>query len=198
MRAGIIETTEARVALDDILDTGRFSFESAHRHPTWFKELNGFKDHVPETQEYGITSFVYRARTPFEPRKLHAFFNQTWPNVVRAKGFFWLATRPQWVGELSMAGALVRHSAAGYWWAAVPKNRWPEDDELVARIKSRWHKHWGDRKQELVFIGTKDMDKVAITAALDACLMDLREEGKVDTRLWAKLPDPIAEWRQGA
>ena len=195
--ARIIETTEARVALDDILDTGRFSFEAAHRHPTWFKELNGFKDHVPETQEYGITSFVYRARTPFDPAKLHAFFNRTWPNVVRAKGFFWLATRPQWVGELSMAGALVRHNAAGYWWAAVPKDRWPKDEELVARIKKRWHKLWGDRKQEIVFIGTKDMDKDAMTAALNACLMDLPKEGKVDSRVWARLPDPFPLWQRG-
>ncbi|MDX2203378.1 MAG: zinc metallochaperone GTPase ZigA [Hyphomicrobiaceae bacterium] len=196
--ARIIETTEARVTLDDILDTGRFSFEDAHRHPTWFKELNGFKDHVPETQEYGITSFVYRARTPFDPVKLHAFFNCTWPNVVRAKGFFWLATRPQWVGELSMAGALVRHGAAGYWWAAVPKEHWPQDDTLVARIQKGWHKHWGDRKQEIVFIGTNDMDKDAITAELNACLMELPRTGKVDTRTWRTLPDPFPEWRRGA
>ena len=123
--AKIIETTEARAPLDDILDTGSFDFDRAHGHPLWFKELNGFKDHMPETEEYGVHSFVYRARSPFVPEKLFAFFNKTWPNVIRAKGFFWIATRPQWCGEVSMAGALVRHGAAGFWWAAVPKKHWP-------------------------------------------------------------------------
>jgi G3E family GTPase len=145
--ARIIETTEARVPLDAILDTGLFSFEVARNHPTWVRELNGFKDHVPETEEYGITSFVYRARTPFHPAKLHAFFNKPWPNVVRAKGYFWLASRPQWVGALSHAGAMVRHERAGYWWAAVPKSRWPDDPALVERINKGWHKVWGDRRQ---------------------------------------------------
>ena len=88
--AKVIETTEADVTLDEILNTGLFDFETAQTHPTWFKELNGFKDYTPETEEYGITSFTYRARAPFDPMKLHAFFNQSWPNVIRAKGFFWL------------------------------------------------------------------------------------------------------------
>jgi G3E family GTPase len=196
--AKIIETTEAHVPLDAILDTGLFSFEAAHRHPTWFKELNGFKDHMPETEEYGITSFVYRARAPFHPSKLHAFFNTPWPNVVRAKGFFWLASRPQWVGELSHAGALVRHQRAGYWWAAVPKDRWPQDDTLVARIKKGWHKVWGDRRQQLVFIGTKDMHKEGITAALNACLIQVPAHGTIDTKAWASLPDPFPDWRPDA
>ena len=78
------------MTLDEILNTGLFDFETAQTHPTWFKELNGFKDYTPETEEYGITSFTYRARAPFDPVKLHAFFNQSWPNVIRAKGFFWL------------------------------------------------------------------------------------------------------------
>jgi len=196
--ARIIETSHARVAPRDILDTGLFDFDAAHRHPTWFKELNGFDDHVPETEEYGISSFVYRARGPFEPVKLHAFFNRSWPGVVRAKGFFWLATRPQFVGEVSQAGALVRHEATGYWWAAVPKKNWPDDEALVARIKKGWHKLWGDRRQEIVFIGTPEMDKAAITAELDACLLTLPEEGTVDTRAWADLPDPFPQWRREA
>jgi len=192
--ARIIETTEGRVPLDAILDTGLFSFEAAHQHPTWLKELNGFKDHIPETDEYGITSFVYRARGPFHPAKLHAFFSKPWPNVVRAKGFFWIASRPHWVGELSHAGALVHHGRAGSWWAAVPQERWPQDPEQIARIRRDWHKHWGDRRQELVFIGTKDIDQAAITAELDACLMNLPAKGSIDTRSWSKLNDPFPAW----
>lgn len=194
--ARIIEATEGRVPLGSVLDTGLFSFEAAHQHPTWLKELNGFKDHVPETEEYGITSFVYRAREPFHPEKLHAFLNKSWPDVVRAKGFFWIASRPHWVGELSHAGALVRHQRAGYWWAAVPKDRWPQDEELVARIKRDWHKHWGDRRQELVFIGAKNMDRAAIAAELDACLMSVPAKGPVDMKSWQKLPDPFPAWDQ--
>ncbi len=196
--ARIIETSHARVAPRDILDTGLFSFESAHRHPTWYKELYGFKDHQAETEEYGISSFVYRARGPFEPRKIYEFFNKSWPGVVRAKGFFWLATRPQWVGEVAQAGALVQHEAIGYWWAAVPKKNWPEDENLVERINKGWHKLWGDRKQEIVFIGTREMDKAAMIAELDACLLQLPESGPVDTKDWAKLPDPFPAWAREA
>jgi G3E family GTPase len=196
--ARIIETAEARVPLNAILGTGLFSFEAARNHATWVRELSGFKDHVPETEEYGITSFVYRARAPFHPSKLHAFFNRPWPNVVRAKGYFWLASRPQWVGALSQAGAMVRHERAGYWWAAVPKNRWPDDPALVERIKTGWHKVWGDRRQQLVFIGTNQMDREAITAELNACLMALPKDGPVDIKAWAELADPFPDWRPDA
>lgn len=196
--ARIIETSHGKIAPRDILDTGLFSFEAAHRHPTWLKELNGFKDHKPETEEYGISSFVYNARGPFEPAKLHAFFSKPWPGVIRAKGFFWLATRPQWVGELAQAGALVRHEAIGYWWAAVPKKNWPEDEDIVARINKGWHKLWGDRRQQIVFIGTRDMDREAIKADLDACLLPLPKSGAVDTSVWSSLPDPFPEWRKEA
>ncbi|MFV0295481.1 MAG: zinc metallochaperone GTPase ZigA [Hyphomicrobiaceae bacterium] len=196
--ARIVETTEARAPLGSILATGLFDFEQAHRHPLWFKELNGFKDHTPETEEYGIRSFVYRAAAPFEPSKLHTFFNKTWPHVVRAKGFFWIATRPEWCGELSMAGALVRHGAAGYWWSAVPKQHWPTNPEHLAMIEKRTRGPFGDRKQELVFIGTKEMDEAAIRAELDSMLVKLPADGKVDPRHWRTLPDPFPVWRGGA
>ena len=196
--ARIIETDHGKVQLGDILDTGLFSFDAAHQHPTWFRELNGFKDHLPETEEYGISSFVYRARGPFEPAKLHAFFAKSWPGVVRAKGFFWLATRPAFVGELSQAGPLVRTEAMGYWWAAVPKDNWPDDDTLLKRIQTGWHKHWGDRRQELVFIGTEEMDKEAIKAELDACLLALPKNGSIDSRTWAQLDDPFPLWQRDA
>nr|HML31098.1 GTP-binding protein [Hyphomicrobium sp.] len=196
--ARIIETSHARVDSRDILDTGLFDFEHAHSHPTWLKELNGFKDHKPETDEYGVTSFVYRARRPFDPQKIHAFFNAAWPGVVRAKGFFWLASRPEWVGEVSQAGAVVRHEAVGYWWAAVPKKNWPSDASLVARIDKGWHKVWGDRRQEIVFIGTREMDKDQITAELDACLLSVHENKPLDVLAWRSLPDPFPAWRRNA
>ena len=196
--ARLIETTNAQVALSEILDTGLFSFEVAHRHPTWFKELNGFSDHVPETEEYGISSFVYRSRRPFDPMKLHSFFAKSWPGVVRAKGFFWIASRAEFVGELSQAGPMVRNQAAGYWWAAVPKKNWPTDDDLVQRIRKGWHEVWGDRRQELVFIGTPEMDNEALCTQLDNCLLDLPEQGRIDTLAWRKLPDPFPPWGRDA
>ncbi|MEO1718927.1 MAG: zinc metallochaperone GTPase ZigA [Pseudomonadota bacterium] len=199
--AEIIETTNSVVPMDSVLGTGRFDFDAAHEHPTWFKELNGFKDHVPETEEYGITSFVYRARRPFVPEKLHAFLNKSWQGVVRAKGFFWIATRPHFVGELSQAGAAVRHQACGFWWAAAPEDRWPTDPDLVARIKRGWDDVWGDRRQQLVFIGVADqMDQAALTAELDSCLVEISddEDVNVKSRAWKKLPDPFPHWGAAA
>lgn len=193
--AKVIETSEGDVPLSEILDTGLFDFGAAQSHPTWFQELNGFKDHTPETEEYGIASFTYRARAPFDPEKLHAFFNAAWPNVIRAKGFFWLATRPQWVGELSQAGPLVRHEGIGFWWAAVPQDRWPDDADGVRQVMQRWDGTWGDRRQELVFIGTRAMDRQAITGALNACLVEnARKEDLVAGR-WRALPDPFPKWQ---
>ena len=120
-KARIIETTMSKVDLSEVMATGTFNLEEAESHPLWAQELNNFKDHVPETEEYGIRSFVYRAREPFDPKKNHAFFNQSWPGVVRAKGFFWVATRPTFVGEMSQAGTLVRHQGIGNWWVTVPE-----------------------------------------------------------------------------
>ena len=111
--AEVIETSMSRVPLDKVLNTGRFDHDKAQQHPLWFKELYGFAEHKPETEEYGVRSFVYQARRPFHPEKFHAFINATWPGVIRAKGRFWLANRPEWVGELSQAGALVRPQGRG-------------------------------------------------------------------------------------
>ena len=99
--ADLIETSMSRVPLDKVLNTGRFDHDKAQEHPLWFKELYGFAEHKPETEEYSVRSFVYRARRPFHPEKFYAFINASWPGVIRAKGHFWLATHPEWVGELS-------------------------------------------------------------------------------------------------
>jgi G3E family GTPase len=191
-KARIIETTNSEIDPREILDTKRFSFEAAHRFPNWFKEVNkGY--HKPETEEYRISSFVYQAREPFVPEKLHAFFSKPWPGVVRAKGFFWLATRPQWIGELSQAGSLIRHQWVGRWWGAIPRKNWPKDEGLIKRVTQGWHAVWGDRRQELVFIGI-DMDKAAIKAELDACLLRPQAAGLSTERSWSKLADPFPDW----
>jgi G3E family GTPase len=169
--ARIVEADFANVDLKEVLGTGRFDFAKAEEHPQWAKELYGYASHAPESEEYGIESFVYRSRRPFHPGKFHAFLNSAWPNVVRAKGFFWIANRPDWMGEVSHAGALVRHQRMGRWWASVPDERWPDSKEFRDYLERIWDPNSGDRRQEIVFIGI-GMDAAAITARLDACLTD--------------------------
>jgi G3E family GTPase len=193
--AELIETDFAQVPLGKILNTGRFDFEKAEQHPLWFKELNGFKDHVPETEEYGIRSFVYRERRPFDPVKLKAFINKSWPGVVRAKGFFWLATRPHYVGEISQAGALIRTGKRGLWWSSVPRHQWPDHPEWKAAMKPYLDPMWGDRRQEIVFIGCDPMDEAKIRTDLDACLV--READFMPGR-WRDLRDPFPSWERHA
>jgi G3E family GTPase len=191
--ARIIETDYGRVRPEDILDTGLFSEEKAQEHPLWAKELYGYKDHVPETEEYGIQSFVYRARQPFHPEKFNAFINATWPGLIRAKGHFWLATRPDWVGEFSLAGAIARSVPLGQWWAAVPKSRWPDHPEWKRTLDRNWHPIWGDRRQELVFIGS-GLDEAAIRASLDACLAGAQDAERFDCNTYRHLHDPFPAW----
>ncbi|RWO03271.1 MAG: GTP-binding protein [Mesorhizobium sp.] len=191
--AALIEVDFAQVSLDKVLNTGRFDFEKAEQHPLWFKELNGFKDHIPETEEYGIRSFVYRERRPFDPMKLQEFTNRSWPGVVRAKGFFWLATRPHHVGEISQAGALIRTGKRGLWWASVPKHQWPVHAEWKAAMMPYLDPIWGDRRQEIVFIGCDPMDQAKIRAELDACLV--KEKNFMPGR-WRDLPDPFPSWER--
>ncbi|MHC2090210.1 zinc metallochaperone GTPase ZigA [Methylobacterium sp. CM6244] len=195
--ARIVEASHGRVPLDRVLDTGLFSEEKAQEHPLWFKELYGAADHVPETEEYGIGSFVYRARRPFAPEAFDAFTKTTWPGLIRAKGHFWLATRPDWVGEFSLAGAIAWVSPMGAWWACVPKARWPEDAEWRSHLSRNWSEPWGDRRQELVFIGT-GLDQAAITAALDACLVGSEEVTRFDPAPYRALPDPFPAWQRAA
>jgi len=192
--ARIIETDFSDVKLSEVLGTGRFDFEKAHQHPHWAKELYGFADHVPESEEYGIESFVYRARRPFDPAKFHAFVNSPWPNVVRAKGFFWLATRPDWMAEISQAGALVRYERMGRWWAAVPEDQRPDSPEVLRYRESVWDARFGDRRQEIVLIGI-GMDQAALTARLDACLTEpgaTSKAGSLQPR--TDLEDPFPPW----
>jgi G3E family GTPase len=195
--ARIVETNFSRVELTDVLNTGLFDFEKAQQNPIWYKELYGFADHAPETEEYGISSFVYRARRPFHPERFQKFIRSSWQGVIRAKGHFWIATRPEWVGELSQAGAIVRNEGMGYWWAAVPKEKWPDHPEWRKRVSENWDPIYGDRRQEIVFIGT-GMDKAELTKQLDACLVDAENPEAFALGKWRELPDPFPEWRRAA
>ncbi len=190
--AKIIETNHSDVEAGRILDTGLFDFEKAQEHPLWAKELYGFADHVPETEEYGVTSDVYRARRPFVPEKITALLNGSLPGVIRAKGHFWLASRPEWVVEFSLAGALSSIKPLGHWWAAVSEERWPPSGPARDYLEDKWIEPWGDRRQEIVFIGS-DYDWTALKARLDACLVP-----EADSRTLEDLPtyaDPLPQWK---
>ncbi|MEK1854960.1 MAG: zinc metallochaperone GTPase ZigA [Phyllobacterium sp.] len=189
--AKVIETDFAKVALDEVLNTGLFDFDKAQEHPLWYKELNGFADHVPETEEYGVRSFVYRERRPFDPQKFQDFIQRNWTGVIRAKGFFWLATRPDHVGELSQAGALVRTEKRGLWWASISRSRWPDHPEWQVAMKPYLDPVWGDRRQELAFIGVDPMNEADLRAQLDACLVNATE---FTPHKWEDLCYPFPSW----
>ena len=191
-KAKIIQTNYSKVDPNDILNTKMFNFEDAQDHPLWAQELGHFKGHTSETKKYGVKSFVYRAHKAFDPSKVHAFFHAECPGVVRTKGFFWLATRPEFVGEVSQAGALVRYQGMGRWWAAIPKDHWPEDPEMVDVIQHGWHNDYGDRKQEIVFIGLKAfMDEKKIRQDLDACLVS---DYLTNPNCTQSMVDPFPAW----
>ncbi|NDV85393.1 GTP-binding protein [Aurantimonas aggregata] len=187
----VVECNHGHVPLGAVLGTGLFDFDKAHTHPLWYRELHGFAAHVPESEEYGIRSFVYRARGPFQPAALQRFIGEPWPGVLRAKGFFWLATRPNHVGELALAGAQVRTERRGLWWSAVPNERWPDDPDFHRLMAPKLDPLWGDRRQEIVFIGTDPMDEAMVRARLDACLVP---EDRFEPALWERLPDPFPNW----
>ncbi|MES2815340.1 MAG: GTP-binding protein [Pseudomonadota bacterium] len=190
--ARLIETDFSIIDPTAIFDTGLFDFDRAAEHPLWAKELYGFDNHAPETEEYGITSLVYRAREPFHPRKIHALLNSELRGVIRAKGHFWVATRPNWVAEFSLAGAVSMVSPLGGWWASVPRARWPTHPDALQEVAGKWQEPWGDRRQEIVFIG-HGMDKAALCAGLDAALVPATA---FTPEAWAHFPDPFPEWRK--
>ncbi len=186
-----IEVAEfGKVPLDHVLSTGLFDFQEASKAPGWLQELRG--THTPETEEYGIHSFVYRARRPFHPQRFQAYLQREWPGVVRSKGFYWLASHPTLAGSWSQAGAVIRHGPAGRWWAAVPSERWPQDPEAIRLIHAKWDERVGDARQELVLIGM-DMDQNALTAGFDACLLTDAEMA-LGPDVWQQWPTPFADW----
>ena len=208
--ARIVEAGHGRVALEQVLDTGLFDYERAQTAPGWVRELMG--DHLPETEAYGIASFVYARRRPFHPARFQDLLLRGIPGVLRAKGFFWLASRMDWVGELAIAGGATETRPAGHWWASRYRARSglvrpfaltdldvrpPAADELAdpsqrAALARQWMAPYGDRRQELVLIGV-NLPEQPIRDALDQCL--LRDaEWHAGPVAWAALDDPFPTW----
>ena len=194
--AQVIPISNGKVGVDDILSTGLFDFERAQQAPGWLKELRG--EHIPETEEYGISSFVYEARRPFYPKKFYDFLHSKdlSGKLIRSKGYFWLATRPQFAGTWNQAGGIAHHGFAGMFWKAIPESRWPQEKESLAYIKEKWVEPFGDMRQELVFIG-QGLDQEKITKLLDDCLLS-ESDLLLGKNHWAKFPDPFPDWGEAA
>ena len=190
--AKIVPITRGHIKIDEVLNTGLFSFERASHAPGWLKEMRG--EHIPETEEYGISSFSYEARRPFHPEKFYQFLHSTeqFGKLIRSKGYFWLATRPQFSGQWSQAGGIAHYGFAGMFWMAVPKENWPTDSDSLAAIDQLWVEPFGDMRQELVFIG-QDLDQAGMTKALAECLLTEEEVSRGQT-FWTSLPDPFPPW----
>ena len=192
--AKIIPIAHGKVDIDEVLNTGLFDFEKAQQAPGWLKEMRG--EHVPETEEYGIGSFSYEARRPFHPEKFHQFLHSTekFGKLLRSKGYFWLATRPQLAGQWSQAGGIASYGFAGMFWKAIPEKDWPDDEDYLASIKKQWVEPFGDMRQELVFIG-QGLDQSKMIEALDECLLS-EEEVLKGKSYWSTLSDPFPAWNQ--
>ena len=189
--AKILRSIQGIVPINEILDTGVFDFEKASQAPGWLREARG--EHVPETDAYGISSFVYQARRPFHPTRFAKFlYSTSWASILRSKGFVWLATRHDIVGEWSQAGAAGRLQPAAYWLAATPQEEWPDDDSAREEALKDWDPMWGDRKQQLVFIGI-DFPWQQLQLSLDRCLLTEKEMAKGPTA-WMRLKDPLDPW----
>ncbi|MCK6524768.1 zinc metallochaperone GTPase ZigA [Myxococcota bacterium] len=183
-------TTRGQVPLDAVVNTGLFDMEKAIASPGWAKELAG--EHLPESERYGVRSFVYDARRPFHPKRLHTFFHEDWPGVVRSKGYFYVATRTDLAAVWSQAGSTCSFEPAGRFWAAVPREEWPTDEAERPDLQPEWVEPWGDRRQQLVLIGI-EMDEAALRAGLDACLLTDAELA-AGPAAWAEYEDPFSAW----
>ncbi|KAA8730067.1 MAG: zinc metallochaperone GTPase ZigA [Ewingella americana] len=190
--ADIIPIAPGTLPLDRVLNTHRFDFAKAQQAPGWLKELRG--EHTPETEEYGISSFVYTARRPFDPDKFYRVVHGDWGGgtLLRSKGFFWLATRPRHAGNWSQAGGIARYGLAGTFWKALPERDWPQDEETRAHIMEKWQEPFGDMRQEIVFIG-QNLNKEEIVRRLDDCLLSVEQMAEGIDR-WLEMADPFPEW----
>jgi len=188
--AKLIRTVNSEVDVQEIIGTSRFDMQAAMSSPQWLKELN--EEHTPETEEYGISSFVYRARRPFHPQRLYDMMTEGLLKMTRSKGFCWLATKHDFAAMWSQAGGSFRIEPAGRWWAVASKEHWPEDVESQAWIESKWEEPYGDRRQEVVMIGI-NLDEAYTRSLLDSCLLT-DEELAMGPETWTEWVDPFPEW----
>lgn len=193
-QANIIPISNGHININEVLNTGLFNFERAQQAPGWLKEMRG--EHIPETEEYGISSFNYTARRPFDPEKFYHFLHNTeqFGKLIRSKGYFWLATRPLFCAQWSQAGGIAHYGFAGMFYKAIPKKDWPTEPEILADINNKWVEPFGDMRQELVFIG-QSLNKHAMIKALDDCLLpeDAVLKGK---DFWKTFNDPFPIWEE--
>lgn len=188
-RAKVIQTSHGEIPPDQILGTGLYSQAEAETFPGW---LDSLVHHTPETEEYGIGNFVYERRRPFHPARFHDLINHEWPGVIRSKGLFWLASRPDHAGFWSQAGALARNQHAGLFWAAVPEEHRPSDPGSRETLRRSWREPWGDRRQEIVLIG-QGLDRERLEGLLDGALLS-DQEFAAGPDHWTRMPDPFGKW----
>ena len=190
--AQIIPIEHGRIGLDKVLNTQRFDFEKAQQAPGWLQAMQG--EHVPETEEYRIGTFSYVERKPFHPEKFFQFIRNihSYGKLIRSKGFFWLASRPEFAGQWSQAGRIARHGFGGMFWKSVPVDNWPKDKIYLESIKRNWVEPYGDMRQELVFIG-QDLDKQQIINDLNQCLLS-DQELALGEEVWKTFTDPFPVW----
>ena len=186
-RANIVETHKSQVLLEKILNTNLFDFEVAMNSPGWMQELRGQES--TETEEYGIGSFVFREKRPFHPQRLMEFFSDLSEDIIRSKGFFWVASNPDYVGLWSQAGLVSTIENSGFWLASLDRNEWELDETELKKVEANWDEVFGDRVQELVFIG-QEMNRTEIIGKLQNALLN-DEELKLGKEAWANSESPF-------
>jgi G3E family GTPase len=189
--ARTMRVSRGRVDLAAVVGTGLYDEGAASQMPGWAKELEG--DHTPETEEYGIGSFVYRRRKPFHPQRLVAAISTGMNGVVRSKGYIWIASRPRHCGIWAQAGASLQIDSSGLWFAAVDREHWPDDPTTRDWVDGNWDAQVGDCRQEIVFIGVA-MDREGIEEVLDTALVT-EEEMRAGPEHWLGFEDPRQEHR---
>ena len=189
--ADIVCTEHGRVPLAKVLGTGKFNLERASNMAGWARELAGL--HTPETHTYGIDSFVLRMREPLHPKRFAAFLQQSFPGLLRAKGYVWLASRPEWAVAYARTGNIATIEPVGQWWAAAPRDRWPPAGTPERKgLDATWQEPYGDRINEVVFIG-QAVERADVENAFRACRLTANEIRK-GPRHWRNLPDPFPTW----
>lgn len=191
-KAHVLVSTKSQIPLDQVLGTGRFQFSEAQESSQWLTVPRGTEE--TETEEYGISSFVYQRSRPFHPQRIWEAVNVDmedglFKGVLRSKGVSWIASRHEWAYNWSQAGCSLMLEPAGFWWASAPEEEWPEDEAEIEKIRSRMLHEHGDRQQELVFIG-QHLNQEKTIQLLDACLLT-DQEYQLGVEAWAKLSDPL-------